>query len=146
MNAPLGASAVEAAQAPSGPASAPRMWLRLLQRLAFWIPLAISIAVAWTPNPAGLVASMAGNVAHIGAAAYLAFALSLAHYRQGPWPAVAAWMMVWGVTIELVQLFVDGRGAQLTDLAADALGIAIGCAAYALWQRLARPARATLRL
>ena len=52
-------------------------------------------------------------------------------------------MMVWGVTIELVQLFVDGRGAQLTDLASDALGIAIGCTAYALWQRLIHPAKAT---
>lgn len=114
----------------------PATWLKLLQCAAFWIPLAISFAIAWTPNPAGLVASMAGGGAHIGAAAYLAFALSLAHFRRGPWLAVAAWMMVWGVTIELAQLFVDGRGAQLTDLAADALGIAVGCAAYALWQRL----------
>ena len=134
MNAPL-AAARNAAQ--------PATWLKLLQRLAFWIPLAISIAVAWTPNPAGLVASMAGSVAHIAAATYLAFTLSLAHYRQGPWPAVAAWMMVWGVTIELVQLFVDGRGAQLTDLAADALGISIGCTTYAVWQRLTHPVRAT---
>ena len=123
----------------------PRTWLKLLQRLAFWIPLAISIAVAWTPNPAGLVASMAGSIAHIAAAAYLTFALSLAHYRHGPWPAVTAWIMVWGVTIELVQLFVDGRGAQLTDLAADALGIIIGCSMYALWQRLVNPARHTSR-
>ena len=85
---------------------------------------------------------MAGSVAHIAAAGYLAFALSLAHFRQGPWPAVAAWMMVWGVTIELVQLFVDGRGAQLADLASDALGIAtrlLRC--YALWQRLTHRAR-----
>ncbi len=129
MNAPLVAARD---MAPPG------LWLKLLQRLAFWIPLAISIAVAWTPNPAGLVASMAGSVAHIAAAAYLAFALSLAHFRWGPWLAVAAWMMVWGVTIELVQLFVDGRGAQLTDLAADALGIAIGCAAFAVWQRVGK--------
>ncbi|MYE22993.1 MAG: VanZ family protein [Gammaproteobacteria bacterium] len=119
----------------------PGPWLKLLWRLAFWIPLVISIAVAWTPNPAGLVASMAGSVAHIAAAGYLAFALSLAHFRQGPWPAVAAWMMVWGVTIELVQLFVDGRGAQIADLASDALGIAIGCTGYALWQRLTHRAR-----
>lgn len=119
----------------------PGPWLKLLQRFAFWIPLVISIAVAWTPNPAGLVASMAGSVAHIAAAGYLAFALSLAHFRQGPWPAVAAWMMVWGVTIELVQLFVDGRGAQLADLASDALGIALGCTMYALWQRLTHRAR-----
>ena len=130
MNAPL-VAARDGAQ--------PGMWLTLLWRLAFWIPLAISIAVAWTPNPAGLVASMAGSLAHIAAAGYLAFALSLAHFRQGPWPAVAAWMMVWGVTIELVQLFVDGRGAQLTDLTSNAIGIALGCAGYALWQRLTRP-------
>ena len=115
----------------------PAPWLKVLQCAAFWIPLAISFAIAWTPNPAGLVASLAGSAAHISAAAYLAFTLSLAHFRQGPWLAVAAWLMVWGITIELVQLFVDGRGAQLTDLAADALGITIGCAAFAVWQRLA---------
>ena len=103
--------------------------------LAFWIPLAVSMAVAWTPDPADIVGGFSGAWAHIAAAAYLTVALSLAHYRTGPWIVVAAWMMVWGVYIELVQLFVDGRSSQLADIGADALGIAVGCAAWGLWRR-----------
>lgn len=104
--------------------------------IAFWIPLAVSVAVAWTPDPADIVGGLSGAWAHIAAAAYLTVALSLAHYRTGPWIVVAAWMMVWGVYIELVQLFVDGRSAQMADIAADAAGIAAGCLAYALWRRM----------
>lgn len=108
---------------------------RTIVLLAFWIPLAVSVAVAWTPDPTDIVGGFSGAWAHIAAAAYLTVALSLAHYRTGPWIVVAAWMMVWGVYIELVQLFVDGRSAQMADIAADALGIAVGCSAWALWQR-----------
>ena len=121
-------------------AAAGRNWhvvSRRLVLLAFWIPLAISVTVAWTPDPKDIVGGLSGAWAHIGAAAYLTVALSHAHYRTGPWIVVAAWMMVWGVYIELVQLFLDGRSAQMADIAADALGIAIGCLAYGFWQRQA---------
>lgn len=103
--------------------------------LAFWIPLAISYAVAWTPGPTGIVGGLSGVWAHIFAAAYLTAALSLVHYRNGPRIAVVAWMMSWAVSIELAQIFVDGRSAQLGDIAAAAAGMFIGAAAYAVWRR-----------
>lgn len=103
--------------------------------LAFWVPLAISYAVACIPDPAGIAGGLSGAWAHVAAAAYLTAALSLSHYRNGPWTSVVAWMMAWGVSIELAQLFVDGRSAQLADIAADAAGIAIGAAAYGFWRR-----------
>lgn len=109
--------------------------------LAFWIPLTVSCAAAWIPVPSTIVGSFSGPWAHIAAAAYLTTALSLAHYPNGPWISVVAWMLAWGLSIEAVQLSVDGRSAHLADLAADAAGIAIGASAYRLWRwRAPRPA------
>lgn len=112
--------------------------MRTILLLAFWIPLAISYAVAWAPDPADIAKGFSGAWAHIVAAAYLTAALSASHYRHGPWTAVAAWMMAWGLSIELVQFFLDGRSAQLADVAADAVGIAIGASAYGFWRRRRR--------
>ena len=49
---------------------------------AFWVPLAICMGVAVTPDPIGVVASLSGMIAHIFAFAYLTVALFQAHF---PW-------------------------------------------------------------
>lgn len=59
--------------------------MRLLGRVfvlaAFWVPLAICMAVAITPDPIGVVAGLSGWIAHICAFAYLTAALFQAHFR-----------------------------------------------------------------
>lgn len=132
-------------------AQAPSVWpstARLVfVRAAFWIPLALCLAVAWTPYPRWeLVSSLSGTFAHVAAFAYLAVALFPAHYAattsqrssagRGTTTtdrvlAVGLWLLALGAVIELVQfLLVVGRRGDLQDLAADAAGVALGCAIY----------------
>lgn len=113
---------------------------------AFWVPLAICMAVAVTPDPIGVVAGLSGWIAHICAFAYLTTALFQAHF---PWPqgglasaarcvlAAVLWMLAFGVVIEVAQLFVAGRSADLADLLPDGVGIVIGCGLRGGWMRLA---------
>ncbi|MCY3621480.1 MAG: VanZ family protein [Gammaproteobacteria bacterium] len=107
-------------------------------RAAFWIPLALCTAAALTANPSGGVASLSGDTAHFVAFAYLAAALFAAHFRGGPTAGVVLWLLAFGVLIEVGQTFIDGRSGELLDVAVDAFGIAIGCAAYRLWARRRR--------
>ena len=124
--------------------------MRLLGRAfvlaAFWVPLAICMTVAVTPDPIGVVAGLSGWIAHICAFAYLTTALFQAHLR---WPnsgidsaarcvlAAVLWMLAFGVVIEVAQLFVAGRSGDLVDLLPDGVGIAIGCGLRGGWARVA---------
>ncbi len=117
------------------------LWGRLgraFHRVAFWVPLVLCMGVAFTPEPAGVAASLSGALAHVAAFAYLTMALFLAHYPSGrPVLAVALWLAAFGVLIEIVQLlFVAGRSGQLADVVVNAGGIALGYLAYAAWRRL----------
>ena len=101
-------------------------------KAAFWIPLGICTAIACTPSPTGVVADLSGIFAHAVAFAYLALALSFAHFRRGPLLAVAVWLFAFGVALEVAQLlFVAGRSGEFVDLAVDAVGIGLGCGLYA---------------
>ena len=108
-----------------------------LVKAAFWIPLAVCMAVACTPSPTGIVADLSGVTAHALAFFYLSLALCFAHYPRGPVLAVAVWLLAFGVLLEIVQLlFVVGRSGKFVDLLSDAVGIGLGCAAYALLARI----------
>ena len=108
---------------------------RTVHVAAFWIPLVLCTAIALIPNPTGPVTIFSGAVAHAAAFAYLAVALFLAHFRDGPALDVALWLFAFGVLIEVVQIFVEGRSGEFLDLAIDAVGIVLGCAIYGIWTR-----------
>ncbi len=99
-------------------------------KAAFWIPLGLCTAVAFTANPTGIAAELSGIIAHAGAFTYLAIALCVAHFRAGPVLAVALWMLAFGVAIEVGQTFIPGRGGELFDVVIDGAGILVGCLAY----------------
>ena len=101
-----------------------------LVKVAFWIPLGVCTAVAFTANPTGIAADLSGMFAHAAAFTYLAIALCVAHFRTGPVLAAAVWMLAFGVAIEVGQTFIPGRGGELLDVAIDAAGILVGCLAY----------------
>ena len=101
-----------------------------LVKVAFWIPLGVCTAVAFTANPTGIAADLSGMFAHAAAFTYLAIALCVAHFRTGSVLAAAVWMLAFGVAIEVGQTFIPGRGGELLDVAIDAVGILVGCLAY----------------
>ena len=123
---------------------------------AFWVPLGLCMAVAWTPDPGIVTSGLSGPLAHSLAFTYLTVALIVAHYQVQDGQttdryrhevvtpseylttllAAMLWMFAFGVLIEVVQLlFVAGRGGDFVDLIWDATGIATGCAIYAGWRR-----------
>lgn len=107
---------------------------------AFWIPLAICVIVACSPETAVPGPRVGGTLAHVAAFTYLAWVLFPAHFPATDgagssevqrFLAVALWMLAFGVVIEVLQVFVAGRHGTAMDLLPDAAGIALGCAAYA---------------
>ena len=112
-------------------------------KAAFWVGLALCLSVALTPHPPKIAVQFGDLVAHLAAFSYLTVALFAAHFPSnvggpaGDAPyrmlAVALWMLAVGVLIEVGQLFVAGRSSEFADLGVDAAGIALGCAAYWVW-------------
>lgn len=102
-------------------------------KAAFWIPLALCTWVAFKSDATGIAASLSGVVAHGMAFAYLAIALSAAHFRSGAVLPVALWMLAFGVAIEVGQTFIDGRTGELFDVGVDTAGIAMGCVLFRAW-------------
>ncbi len=46
------------------------------------------------------------------------------------------WLLLFGIQIELVQHFIEGRFFSLMDVVADFIGIVIGINAYKLYEKL----------
>ena len=102
-----------------------------LLRLGFWLPLALCTYLAFTPSPPEPVFRISDIVLHGFAFTYLTFALGLAH-RESRWWQMGAWMLAYGLFIEVVQSFEPERSAELKDLAVDCVGIALGLLGFAL--------------
>lgn len=114
----------------------------LLLRIARVLLLAAVPGVAWLafdphPPPAADTGWDKSNHA-------LAFGvMAMLAWAGYPGPArrplqVTAWLMAYGVVIEVVQSRIPGRSGEWPDLIADAAGIALGLAAWGLARRLGR--------
>lgn len=94
------------------------------------VPLAGVVAlILWgaiVPVPVPHVVSEQDKVQH--GLAFLAFAVTLRfacpRLRLG-W--VLAWVVAYGVGIEVMQAFIPGRDASFWDVVADTVGGAVGC-------------------
>jgi VanZ family protein len=113
--------------------SLPR-WLALT---GFWVPFVMATTAALLPEGAPLPFRVSDILLHLFAFTYLTAALWLAHYPgQLAWKA-AAWMLAYGVAIELVQSLEPTRSAELKDVAVDIIGIGLGISLYrgvSLWR------------
>ena len=98
-------------------------------RIGFWLPLVICTYLAFTPSPPEVVSEIGDVFLHGFAFAYLTFALGLAH-RLGAWWQKGAWMIAYGLFIELVQSFEPARSAELKDIVVDCVGIGLGLAGF----------------
>ena len=101
-----------------------------LLRFGFWIPLTICSYLAFAPSPPEPLFRISDVLLHGFAFAYLTFALGLAHHAPRWWQT-GAWMVAYGVMIEVVQSFEPERTAEFKDVAVDCLGIAAGL--VSLW-------------
>lgn len=92
---------------------------------AFWLPLVACTYLALTPSPPESVFRVSDVVLHALAFSYLTFALGLA-YSSLRIPVLAAWMLAYGLFIELVQSLEVERQAEIKDLVVDGAGIIVG--------------------
>ncbi len=91
---------------------------------AFWLPLVVCTYLAVTPSPPDALFRVSDVVLHALAFSYLTLALGLAHRQR--LPAVAAWMLGYGVLIEVLQSFTAERSPEIKDLLVDTGGIVLG--------------------
>jgi len=97
-----------------------------LRKAAFWIPFVIATAFALSPKGIALPFSVTDVALHLFAFVYLSAALGVAYFDAGGARWIAAWMLAYGVAIEVIQFFLPSRSAEVKDLLVDVVGIAIG--------------------
>lgn len=121
-------------QALTGPLSRPawRALLALLLLVITWLAL--------VPEPPRGVSTGWDKSNHALAFASLAFAAVWALWREPrQWPRLVAWLLAYGVGIEIAQYFDPPRSADWHDVVADGVGIALGLLACWPVRRLVTP-------
>ncbi len=90
--------------------------------------------MAFAPAPPDAVARISDVALHALAFAVLSFGVQVAYFSSKPL-AAALTMLGYGVLIELVQMLLPARTAELKDLVVDVIGIGIGMGLFALFGR-----------
>jgi VanZ family protein len=99
--------------------------MRICLLAGFWMPLAVCTYLALTPSPPQAAFRISDVVLHTFAFSYLTFALGMAH-RATRGPVLVAWMLGYGLLIEVLQSFEPARSAELKDLLVDLAGSLAG--------------------
>jgi len=121
-------------QTATGPAARPawRALLALLVLVITWLAL--------VPEPPRGVSTGWDKSNHALAFASLAFAAVWALWREPrQWPRLVAWLLAYGVGIEIAQYFDPPRSADWHDVVADGVGIMLGLLACWPVRRLVTP-------
>lgn len=108
----------------AGGAAAPASPFQRYARWALYGGLLLGCALAFNPQADRLPTVHSDKFQHLAAFVSLTLAAWWAH-PGARWRAVAG-LLLFGVFIEVVQMFIPGRSAEWGDLVADALGIALG--------------------
>jgi VanZ family protein len=106
---------------------APPRWLILI---GFWLPFVVTTYAAFAPEGVPMPFRVSDIVLHTGAFTYLTAALWFAHHATNNGWKPAAWMLGYGIVIELIQSLEPARTAEFKDLVIDVIGIALGFALY----------------
>ncbi|MGA2033650.1 MAG: VanZ family protein [Thermoguttaceae bacterium] len=114
-----------------------------LSCLCYWLLLTVLLLV---PNPAALVGMRAVPTfpwgkfgVHLIAFIILAVLVHGTRWPKRLWWPLFAFLVVYGITTESLQLFVPHRTARVMDGIENILGIALGSGIYWLLQRSIRP-------
>ena len=101
--------------------------LRRRWRWVLLLMLAITSWLAFMPSePQAEAAPQLDKLEHIVAFAALAFVARLASHGRRPALWVGLSLLAYGLFIEVVQSWLPSRHADVLDLVADAVGIALG--------------------
>ncbi len=107
----------------------------LLFRAAFYICLVVIEYLATTTRHIPIVESMWDKANHFIAFFTLFILLTLA-YSSLNTLAKFLLLLAFGMQIEIVQSFIDGREFSLLDVVADSIGIIIGIFAWSIFTKL----------
>ena len=105
----------------------PPRWLILS---GFWVPLVFATYAAFAPEGVPMPFQVTDILLHAGAFTYLTASLWFAHHSADQGWKPAAWMLAYGIAIELVQSFEPTRSAELKDVLVDVVGILLGLGLY----------------
>ncbi|MEE8310865.1 MAG: VanZ family protein [Candidatus Binatia bacterium] len=97
-----------------------------ISQLAFWGGVIITAYMALTPLQHEAAGSISAGSQHLAAFAYLTITMWCAYRVRIPPARIVLILFGYGLGIELVQLSMAYRTFELIDLAADAVGIALG--------------------
>lgn len=103
------------------------MQMTVINRVGRGATVIVFLAICWLsvmPSEIAAVDGFNDKAKHVFA--FLVLALCISLFWRASRPFVAATLIVYGVAIELVQLFVPGRSASVWDVLADVIGIACG--------------------
>ena len=100
-------------------------------KLGFWLAVLFTSYMAFASPKSIPNLQLSGIILHAVTFVVLTYGLRMA-YLPKAWLAASAWMLLYGVGIEMVQGFTPERTPELKDVIVDIFGIAIGTAAYRL--------------
>jgi len=115
---------------------------RVVWQSLFWLQIVVVTALMLLPRPPPLIDTGWDKLNHLLAFAGPMFA-GLAALPRHRWAAIcwlALGLLAWGAALELAQGWLPPRTASLADLLADAVGMLLGAAFYALVWRWVRTA------
>ena len=100
-----------------------------LLKLGFWLALLFASYMAFASPTAIPTIQISGLLLHAITFAVLTYGLRMA-YLPDAWLMAAAWMLLYGVGIEVIQSFTPDRVPEVLDVLVDVVGITAGTAAF----------------
>ena len=104
------------------------MQLRTLARICFAAGIVVVIAGSLSPQSTPQLFHSSDKLIHILAYALLGVAGAIGYPKRSMTPLLIGGLTALGGAIEIAQIFVPGRDGALLDVAANALGSALGVA------------------
>ena len=98
-------------------------------QIAFFLCLSVIEFLATTTQEISLVSSIWDKANHFTAFFVLYILLSLGYHKLTIWTKIFL-LLAFGMQIEIVQSFIDGRFFSMLDVFADSIGILLGVIAY----------------
>ncbi len=106
--------------------AAHRLRLRALWLILGWLLVALVIYLSLRPEPAPLTMDVGDKLPHLLAYAVLMFWFANLYAPRGPRITYACGFVTLGIALEFVQQATGYRTFEVADMAADAVGVAVG--------------------